>query len=96
MCDGVSPSLRPPSSRRFPFGVGEEPNLHQNDHGPSVLLRQRRPRDNRGCSGHGGREEVLAVLDIRVLGKKQLQLKVLLQAGSDPPVRETPAWTASP
>lgn len=70
VCDGVSPSLRPPSSRRFPFGIGEEPNLHQNDHGPSVLLRQRRPRDNRGCSGHGGREEVLAVLDIRVLGKK--------------------------
>lgn len=38
VCDGVSPSLHPPSSRRFPFGIGEEPNLHQNDHDTSVLL----------------------------------------------------------
>lgn len=89
VCDGVSPSLRPPSSRRFPFGIGEEPNLHQNDHHTSVLLQQHRPGDNLGCSHHRGREEVLAVLDIIVLGKKQLQLKVLLQPGSDQPVRET-------
>lgn len=51
-----------------PFGIGEEPNLHQNNDQASALVQQQRPAQSLGatlcpCAHARGREEVLVRAD---------------------------------
>ena len=70
-----------------PFGIGKEPNFHQNNHHASVPVQQHGPGETRA----------LAVGACRLFSTSQFWEKVLLQPGSGVPIGpgSTSPWEPS-